>query len=341
MRQPPRFWRSDPSRPGVAARALAPLGWAYAAGGALRQRWTRPLRAGVPVICVGNATLGGAGKTPVAIALAARLRARGLCVHILSRGYKGAHKGPPLRVDPAWHSAGTVGDEPLLLARAAPTWVGRDRVASAKAAEAAGAEVLVLDDGFQNPALVKDLTLLVVDGEAGFGNGRVVPAGPLREPAARALARADAVVRIGPDTAGITSRLGAGGCPVLTATLDTDAEGAALAGERVLAFAGIGRPAKFHATLTAHGAEVVAFEAFADHHPYTAAEVSRLHARAAAEGLRLVTTEKDAVRLPPEMRAAVRVLPVRIAWDDPDGLDALLDRVWLDRVWPDGVRLGD
>ena len=314
----PEFW----ARPGLVPDLLQPLAWAYAAAGALRHAWTQPWRAPVPVICVGNLVAGGAGKTPVAIALARRLQASGRAVHLLSRGYGGSLAGP-VAVDRTRHDAAQVGDEALLLAAAAPAWIARDRPAGARAAIAAGAQCLLLDDGLQNPTLAKDLSLLVIDGAYGFGNGRVLPAGPLREPRDNGLARADAIVLMGEDRAGITPLLA--GKTVLHARLVPD-NASAFAGRTVVAFAGIGRPAKFFATLEGVGARLATRHAFADHHPYRAAELQRLLAEAEAAHAVLVTTAKDAVRLPGEWRAHVEVLSVRAEFDDGAALDRLLDR---------------
>ncbi len=312
----PSFWEG----PSLLSDLLRPLGGLYAAAGWLRQRAGRPRRAGAPVICVGNLVAGGAGKTPTVLALLARLQAQGRRPAALLRGYGGRQAGP-LAVDPERHDAAEVGDEALLLAARAPTWVARDRLAGARAAAAAGAELLVTDDGFQNPRLAKDLSLLVIDGASGLGNGRVIPAGPLREPLARGLARADALVIVGPDRHGLARR--AGGKPVLGAALRPRGP-AALRGRRLLAFAGIGRPAKFFATLEDLGAELVATAGFADHHPYTAAELDRLAAQAAAAGATLITTEKDALRLPAAHRAAVETLAVELVFAQPAALDRLL-----------------
>ncbi len=314
----PEFW----TRRGPVPRLLQPLAWGYAAAGTMRRALARPWRAPVPVICVGNLVAGGAGKTPVALSLAERLAARSIAAHILSRGYGGSTVGPE-RVDPARHGAAAVGDEPLLLAQAAPCWVARDRVAGAKAAITAGARLLLLDDGFQNPALAKDLSLLVVDGGYGFGNGRVLPAGPLREPLAAGLARADAVVLMGEDKSDVTPLLA--DKPVLRARLVAE-NAADLAGRTVIAFAGIGRPAKFFATLEMLGARLVERHAFPDHHPYGEDELQRLHRAADAAGALLVTTAKDAMRLAPPWRTRLRILAVRVAWEDEAALEALLAR---------------
>jgi tetraacyldisaccharide 4'-kinase len=314
----PEFW----ARPGLVPDLLQPLAWAYAAAGAARHAWTAPWRAPVPVICVGNLVAGGAGKTPVVIALARRLQASGVALHLLSRGYGGSLAGP-VAVDRARHGAAQVGDEALLLAAAAPSWIARDRVAGAKAAVAAGARCLLLDDGLQNPTLAKDLSLLVIDGAYGFGNGRVLPAGPLREPLDSGLARADAVVLMGEDRAGITPLLAKK--PLLRARLVPE-NAAAFAGRTVIAFAGIGRPAKFFATLEGVGARLAARHAFPDHHRYHAAELRRLLSEAETAHAVLVTTAKDAVRLPAEWRGHVEVLAVTAEFDDSAALDHLIDR---------------
>jgi tetraacyldisaccharide 4'-kinase len=315
----PDFW----ARRGLLSSLLQPLAWGYAAGAAARRRWTRPEHLALPVLCIGNLVAGGAGKTPVALSLARRLAAKGERVHIISRGYGGRLAGP-VRVDPARHGAAEVGDEALLLAEAAPAWVARDRAAAGRAAQAAGASLLLLDDGMQNPRFAKDLALLVVDGGYGFGNGRVLPAGPLREALAAGLARADAVVLMGEDRAGIAARLG--GAMLIRAGLVADAP-QRFAGRPVVAFAGIGRPAKFFATLEATGARIAGRHGFADHHRYGEAELQRLADETAAAKAALVTTAKDWVRLPPAWRLRVEVLRVSVEWQDESALDRLLQRL--------------
>lgn len=317
----PEFWHRPP---GAKARLLAPLAGLYALGQGWRQHWTRARKAAVPVICVGNLVAGGAGKTPVALALGSRLAAAGRAVHFLSRGYGGRERGP-LRVDPERHSAEDVGDEPLLLARRAPTWVARDRVAGASAAAAAGAGVVVMDDGHQNPALAKDLSLVVIDGAYGVGNGRVMPAGPLREALGAGLARADVLVVIGAASPGTEAILNTwSGGPVLAAELVPTREGQRFAGADVLAFAGIARPGKFFATLENLGCRLVAAQSYPDHHRYDADEIMTLVEAANAQGARLVTTEKDLVRLPAEARPMVEALPVTLEFQDEKALERLL-----------------
>src|SRR6266545_412161 len=270
MREPAFWWREA----ATAARLLAPVAVLYGAVAGARLR-LRGRRAGVPVVCIGNLTVGGAGKTPAALAVARILAAAGERPGFLSRGYGGELAGP-LAVDPARHGAAEVGDEPLLLARAAPTVVARARVAGAKAAHAAGASVIVMDDGFQNPSLAKDFSVLVIDGRRGLGNGKVFPAGPLRAPLGAQLARADAVVLVGAmgEAASIAGAAAeARKLPLFQARFEPDRETiATLAGRRVLAFAGIGDPEKVFATLREAGVTVAATRSFADHHRYTLAD---------------------------------------------------------------------
>ncbi|TXM69849.1 tetraacyldisaccharide 4'-kinase [Methylobacterium sp. WL120] len=327
--RPPRFWLGDANHP--AARLLAPFGRAY--GRAAGNRMDRPgARGECPVLCLGNFTLGGAGKTPSAVALAALLRELGRTPAFLSRGYGGRLPGPVL-VDPARHGWRDVGDEPLLLARHAPTVVARDRVAGARLCVAEGADVVVMDDGLQNPSLAKDLALAVVDAGVGVGNGLCVPAGPLRVPLARQWPHVGGLVLIGEGPAGaaVAAEAQAHGLPVHRARLVP--EGAAVASRRVLAFAGIGRPEKFFASLCEAGAEVAATRSFPDHHPYRDADLARLAAEADGLGAELATTEKDRVRLPEAFAARVRVLPVALHFQTPETLEILVSAALDD---PDG-----
>lgn len=314
MREPAFWWRS----PGLAAALLSPLGWAY--GTIAARRMARPgVVRGLGVLCVGNLTVGGAGKTPTAIAAAELLAAAGRRPFILSRGYGGQLAGS-VQVDSTVHTAADVGDEPLLLARAAPTVVARDRVAGADAARQAGADCIVMDDGLQNPALHKDRAILVIDGPRGIGNGLVIPAGPLRAPVEAQLDRVHAVMVVGEAVEAwpVLAYAFARTLPVFHGTLEPDETAlAALKGRPVLAFAGIGNPDKFFATLREAGIEVRATQAFADHHRYRRTEALDLIARAERDGLVLVTTEKDMVRLAgePDLAAllgALRTLPVTL-----------------------------
>jgi tetraacyldisaccharide 4'-kinase len=326
MREPQFWWR----RAGAAAHLLAPVAIPYGlvTGWRLKRRGRR---VGVPVVCVGDPTVGGAGKTPTAVALARMLAAAGERPMFLTRGYGGRVAGP-LRIDPAQHTAADVGDEPLLLARLATTVVAYSRVKGAGAAIAAGASVIVMDDGFQNPSLAKDFSVLVVDAGRGVGNGKVFPAGPLRAPLPAQLARAHALVVIGAGSAAadLAAAARSRAIPVFHARLEPDAGiVAALGGGRVLAFAGIGSPDKFFASLENAGIAVAARRAFDDHHRFTAAEAAALCADADRDGLVLMTTEKDLVRMQgdavtAELAARAQALPVTLTFEDEADFQALL-----------------
>lgn len=320
MRTPDYFSRED-----GAARFLAPFSLLYAMASRLRRTWTRPWQAPVPVICIGNLTAGGAGKTPVALAVGSLLREQGSAIHFLSRGYGGRLKGP-VAVDLKVHTARDVGDEPLLLAAVAPTWIARDRVAGAKAAIAANAEIIVMDDGLQNPTLSKSLSLVVVDGGFGFGNGRVLPAGPLRQPVADGLALADAVIVIEPDTVGVAALLAerAPEMKILRARMVPLPAAERFAGRKLLAFAGIGRPDKFFATLRSLGGTLIAEKAFPDHHNFSPDEIMRLVEWAQAEGAIPVTTTKDHARLSADAKAMIDSLPVALEWRNPAEIEDLI-----------------
>ncbi|ONG46707.1 tetraacyldisaccharide 4'-kinase [Pseudoroseomonas deserti] len=316
----PDFWSGGSG--GIAPLLLSPIAAIYAAATARRVAkpgWQAP----VPVICCGNATAGGSGKTVVALDLGQRLSNRGVATHFLTRGYGGKLKGPVL-VDPVQHDSQAVGDEALLLAATRPTWVAGDRAAGGQAAVAANAQAIIMDDGLQNPGLVKDLSLLVVDGNYGFGNGRIIPSGPLREPVQAAAARCRAAVLIGEDETGALAMLPPG-LPVLRARQVPGPEAELLAGQPVFAFCGIGNPRKFFASLQSAGAVLAGRMAYADHYPFDASDLRELLEQAEALRAIPVTTTKDYVRIPPAFRSRVTVLTVKLEWEQPTAIETLLD----------------
>ena len=319
--QAPKFWYQKAA---LAAWALSPLGWIYGCTTAARVK-KRGLHAQVPVICVGNLNIGGTGKTPFVSDLAQRL----LGAQIVSRGYGGRVTGPVL-VDLTRHTAADVGDEPLLLAAFAPTWVAKNRAAAVEAAQASGARVILMDDGFQNATVSKDLSILVVDAKRGFGNGFCLPAGPLREPISAGLKRADLLVLIGTPLDGATflQRYEIT-IPYVQANLQPLATGMTWQGARVMAFAGSGHPENFFTSLRDVGANIIDSQALDDHQPLTESLMVRLSARAKAASAQLVTTEKDAVRLPKAWQGQVLTLPVRLQFLDEEPLAKVLQRLSL------------
>lgn len=314
MPETPRHWYQPR---GLRSALLTPVSWLYGAGRWLDVALHRPKPFDVPVWCVGNAVAGGAGKTPTTLALLTRLQ--GVNVHIVTRGYKGSERGP-LRVDPINHTAAQVGDEPLLLANAAPTWVARDRVAGINAAIGAGAQLVLLDDGLQNVRINAARNILVVDALTGFGNGHLLPAGPLREPLRAIAKRVHAVVVIGdgqPDLSVFAA------VPQFRANVRPDAAGLDISA-RYVAFGGIARPEKFFATARAAGLQVVDTVNYPDHYTYTLDDWHRLLRRARAADAFLLTTAKDAARLSPNQRAQVRTLPITLQFTDEAALVSLL-----------------
>jgi tetraacyldisaccharide 4'-kinase len=318
MREPDFWWR--PGKGGF----LIPVAAIYGAVAALRLQ-AGGRKAALPVVCLGNLTVGGAGKTPAAIAVAQLLHAAHHRPFFLSRGYGGRLAGP-VRVNPAVHRARDVGDEPLLLTRLAPTIVARDRIAGAQFAQFAGADVVVMDDGLQNASLAKDLGIIVVDGRRGIGNGHMIPAGPLRAPLGLQLERAQALIVVGPPDGATTviERARRQGLAIYHARLEPDRSvTGALNRRKALAFAGIGDPEKFFATLAAAGVDVAETASFSDHHRYTAADAAALIARAGARNLILVSTEKDLVRMAGEpdletLAARTSALPVRLVIEEAE-----------------------
>lgn len=320
----PRFWKT---RNPIAA-ALLPFSWLYGLERFYRQRQAKfSLSLSVPVVCVGNVTAGGAGKTPVALHIGKIFCERNIPAYFVSRGYGGTTKGPVL-VNPNAHSAREVGDEPLLLSSVLPTIVAKDRKAGAEFAIQNGARAIILDDGFQNASIVKTVSLLVVDGTYGFGNGWGLPAGPLRETPQAAFARAGAVICIGnPIAIGAAPEM-----PILRATMVPSAETLTLKGQKVFAFCGIGNPQKFFSMLEEIGVDLVGRESFPDHYHYTARDMERMHMQAQKQGALLVTTAKDACRLSLEWESRVRVAEISLQFKNPDKLLHLL-RPALDQKW--------
>ena len=322
MREP-RFWHGPSSFTSNLLRPLAALYGAIAA----RRMQRKGIDAGVPVICVGNYHVGGAGKTPTVLALAKLLRDLGETPVVLSRGYGGKLRGP-VKVDTARHAAADVGDEPLMLAATLPVVISRQRADGVPLARSLGASVIVMDDGFQNPSVAKDASLIVIDGDRGLGNGQVFPAGPLRAPLLPQMARTDALVIVGKGTAAeaIAAGIAAQGKPVLRAHLAPhEASVASLRGQRVLAFAGIGDPTRFFGTLRASGVDMVRSHAFADHHAFSRGEIDGLITEAGRDALTLVTTEKDLARLQvggglPDWAKPIMPFAVTLEFDDPAAL---------------------
>lgn len=322
----PSFWFKPPSRPGVWPRVLHPLSILWRVMSDRRQKNGKHLRVSAPVVCVGNINVGGTGKTPTVIKLLSVFNELGVTAHVISKGYGGSIEGP-LRVDEVDHTASDVGDEPLLIAAFGPCWVAKDRAAGAEAAIDAGAEVLILDDGMQNPDLVKDFTLLVVDAGVGFGNERLLPAGPLRQSVEDGLLVADMVLSIGPQKAqrDFSKRFsGSQDIPHVKGALEPLQTGMLWHDLRAFGFAGIGRPEKFFETLRGTGANVVGTRSFGDHETLSATLLRRMESEAAQLGAQMVTTEKDAVRLPNDWRQKVITLPVRLELEQEETLGAAM-----------------
>lgn len=329
MMRAPHFWSAglDPQSRAAApmTRALlTPFAAIYAAATARRIAKTQPAKVSIPVICVGNLTSGGSGKTPIVQALRTRLLAQNIQAASLSRGYGGQLAGP-LQVNTSTHSARDVGDEPLMLSASGQSWISRDRHAGAKAMIAAGADAIIMDDGHQNPSLAKDLSILVIDSQAPFGNGYVLPKGPLRERPKTGLTRADAVIMMGDGP--VPAIVAASGLTVLRARL---VQVSPVPTGPVFAFAGIGRPQRFFDSLSDAGIDVADRLGFPDHHTYSGRDLARLHALADAHGYSLITTRKDYVRLPPDARSTVTPMDVEAVFDDEAALDALLSPVFED-----------
>lgn len=314
----PAFWSKDSWVSGM----LLPASAIYEIITHIKNRITKPVKIQVPVICVGGLTAGGAGKTPVCLHIGELCKERGINAWFVSRGYKGKLQGP-IQVKPSEHTSYDVGDEPLLLAGVLPTVIAKDRVLGAQFAAKAGAKLIIMDDGFQNSAIHKDISIIVVDGTHLFGNGRLLPAGPLRERLETGLKRADAIILINPAT-GIT--LPAYTRPALRACTKPNNDAVALKGKNVIAFCGLAYPQKFFATLASLGAKIVEERTFPDHYQYNDAEIDALALRAKEQDAILVTTSKDAARMNARSLSLITVIYVTLDFEKPDALMALIDK---------------
>lgn len=313
MREP-WFWKSRSRTGDLVAALLTPAAIVYQFGHNIRTKLTTPFHAGVPVICIGNATLGGAGKTPFAMMVASMLSDQGVNCFFLTRGFGGAETGP-LRVDANKHDHTAVGDEALLLEKCAPTIVSRNRPDGARLAQQSGADIIIMDDGFQNLSLRKDISILLTDNNRDVRHERLFPAGPFREPLEKARARADIVVNVGAPN---ETRAPKADFAAWLAPVDPPAP------IKAVAFAGIGKPAKFFQTLDQLGFDLAEQIAFPDHHHFTDAQLVALTRNAKRHAAQLITTEKDYVRLPEAFRENVAILPVAMQVSDPPALKELL-----------------
>ena len=309
----PEFWQHNK----LPAKLLTPLGELYALATRLRLKFKKSKKVNVPVICIGNLTAGGTGKTPTAISLAIMLQNAGLYPNFISRGYRGTLS--QAQVNPLTHTAQQVGDEPLLLARIAPTFINADRYQAALMAQNNQAECIIMDDGFQNPSLYKDLSLIVVDGTVGFGNKKCIPAGPLREHITDGIKRAQAALIIGEDVYNLAQTLPLpcfrGKIKPILPDLKTN---------RVVAFAGIGRPQKFYISLQELGIEMIKTFDFPDHHTYTTAELQAILAYAAEHQAQVITTTKDFVKIPTSLQPQFSVLEITVQWEKAEELQNLI-----------------
>jgi tetraacyldisaccharide 4'-kinase len=316
----PRFWypRRGVSKTSLSSDLLVPFSGVFKAGTCIRRAFAKPHHARVPIICIGNVVAGGAGKTPTALALARILKDHGQKPIFVTRGYGG--RGDLVYVDPSHHTAEDVGDEALLLAKSSPTWAGRDRIQAVRQAETHGT-LIIMDDGLQNPSVVSTVSLLVVDGDMGIGNGRIIPAGPLRESFDEALNRVAALIIVGDrDRQNLAAHAHV---PVFRARLEPNLPPGFSASGKFIAFAGIARPEKLYMTARGLGLNIVSTVDFPDHHPFSASDIAALRQKAKDIGAQLLTTEKDEVRLPADFRAEVQVLPIQLVFDDPDAEDEL------------------
>ena len=314
----PKFWSSR----GLLSTLLVPVSIFYDMVNTFKHAKVRPVRFPVPMICIGNLTAGGAGKTPTALYIGKRLKTKGVNAFFLSRGYGGKLEGPVL-VNQKKHQAIHVGDEPLLLAEILPTVVAKNRVSGANYAISKGAQAIIMDDGFQNRSIIKNLSLLVVDGLRGFGNGRLIPAGPLRERPQEGYKRAHAVIVMNKTTG--TPKLPTDRPAFYARTFPKDS--ANFKGKKLFAFCGLAYPQKFFEMLGTTGARVMKEVAFADHYQYTPLDMRKLLLQSYVESAILVTTAKDFVRIPERFRDSVAVFDMDVEFEEPAIFDSVLDYI--------------
>ena len=318
----PSFWHAD----GFIPKLLEPLAQLYKCLSFLERSLRSKTKIDVPVLCIGNLVSGGAGKTPIALSIGQKLNAKHN-ISFLTRGYGGIEAGP-IEVNPDEHSSYEVGDEALILSEVGPTWVSRNRIAGAIAAKNAGFEIVIMDDGFQHTSLVKTLSFVIIDGPYGFGNGRLIPAGPLREPIYSGLKRADIIVLVGEVNPSIIELL-PNNKPLLRASLVPAEMGTQLSNNNVIGFAGIGRPTKFLETLEKMGLNIIDFVAFPDHYRFRESEIRELYEKATEVDAILVTTFKDMKRVPKNVAHLCQPIGITVVWEDDNEIQQLLDSVIL------------
>ena len=310
----PRFWFKPKVKTSVISYFLFPLSFLWMVLGNLKLFISAPSKSPIPIICVGNITVGGNGKTPTALKLCSLLKDRGYHPHILSRGYKGNLKGPHL-VNPLRDSFIDVGDEALMMSKYHPTWISRNRESGVKSAITSGANVIILDDGFQNYHVKKDFSILVIEASVGFGNGYLIPAGPLRETISSGLKKTDLIIIIGEhfdQTAFERDTFLRKNIPIVEAKIVAKINKVTLNQKTVIGFAGIAHPEKFRNTLETLGANVINFKAFTNHKPFKLAHLKELITEAKKKHALLVTTEKDLVRIPEKLQPHFKALKVEV-----------------------------
>jgi len=325
LHSPPFWYRQKTTKDIFLKTILTPLSWIY--GWLARKRFELyfPVPMEKPIICVGNLVTGGAGKTPAVLALVDLLKDSGFNPHLLTRGYGGLEPGP-IQVNPDTDSSHDVGDEAMLLVKKAPTWVSTNRPLGAQAAMDSGANIVVMDDGFQNPVIYKDFSFVIIDGAVGFGNKKLLPAGPLREPIDSGLSRANAVLIVGEDKLRVADRIAAmSDIPILFASTSIDKDNIDIKEKKLVAFAGLARPEKFKYTLECGGADIVEWQAFPDHHPYSEADIEDLIKIAEHKEAELITTRKDYVRIPEKFKDKIHQLSITMVWQDKTAIMPLIE----------------